>query len=312
MDKKCLTRDQALLLALMSSENRAAHALGRSNPSGLAAFVAGMNAKTHSLGLADTRFEDPAGLSSGNVASARDIARIVDAAYHYPRIRTCTTTLAATILGRRSPIEFHNTNHLVQSPRWQIGLSKTGFIEESGQCLVMQAQMAQRPLLIVLMDATGMLICGEDLGMIPAAVPAVLLERDESVPGEDYRITAGQKNSVYTVTVAGGTPQGVVNGVYGLLRALGYRFYLGSESAPAALPEELPGTVPIEGSPVFSVRGVLPWYNFFDSPTAWDPMDHRALVDQLIADSPVPRGASPAVISPHAGYEYAGPVMAAA
>ena len=115
-----------------------------------------------------------------------------------------------------------------------------------------------------------------------APAPAVLLERDESILGEIYQITAGQKVGVYTVTVSGGTPQGLVNGIYGLLRALGYRFYLGSESVPATLPEELPGTLPINGAPVFSVRGVLPWYNFFDSPTAWDPIDHRAFVDQLI------------------------------
>jgi hypothetical protein len=115
-----------------------------------------------------------------------------------------------------------------------------------------------------------------------APIPAVLIERDKSIPGEAYRIVSGQKNGVYTVTVAGGTPQGVVNGVYGLLRALGYRFYLGSESVPASLPEKLPGSGPIEGRPAFSVRGVLPWYNFFNSPTAWDPIDHRALVDQLI------------------------------
>ena len=115
-----------------------------------------------------------------------------------------------------------------------------------------------------------------------APVPAVLIERDESIQGEAYRIFAGQKSGVYTVTVAGGTPQGVVNGVYVLLRTLGYRFYLGSESVPASLPEKLPGSGPIEGRPAFSVRGVLPWYNFFDSPTAWDPIDHRAFVDQLI------------------------------
>ena len=115
-----------------------------------------------------------------------------------------------------------------------------------------------------------------------APVPAVLLDRDESIQGEAYRITSGQRAGMYTVTVYGGTPQGLVNGVYGLLRALGYRFYLGSESVPAALPEELPGSGPINGAPVFSVRGVLPWYNFFNSPTAWDPIDHRAFVDQLI------------------------------
>jgi hypothetical protein len=115
-----------------------------------------------------------------------------------------------------------------------------------------------------------------------APVPSLHVELDETVPGEDYRITAGPRSGVYAVTVAGGTPQGVVNGVYGLLRALGCRFYLGSESVPAALPEEMPGPLPIVGSPVFSVRGVLPWYNFFNSPTAWDPIDHRAFADQLI------------------------------
>jgi len=150
-----LTRGEALLLALMSSENRAAHALGRTYPAGLTAFVAAMNSKAASLGLTMSHFEDPAGLSSGNVASARDLARIVDAAHHYPMIRTCTTQEAATIQGQRHPIAFHNTNRLLLSSRWQIGLSKTGFIDESGQCLVMQAQMKQRPVLIVLLDSTG-------------------------------------------------------------------------------------------------------------------------------------------------------------
>jgi serine-type D-Ala-D-Ala endopeptidase (penicillin-binding protein 7) len=150
-----LTRGEALLLALMASENRAAHALGRSYPGGLPAFVAAMNAKAAALGLATARFEDPAGLSSGNVASARDLARIVDQAHHYPEIRTCSTTEEATIQGRRRPLLFHNTNRLLQSDRWQIGLSKTGYIDESGQCLVMQAQMKERPVLIVLLDSQG-------------------------------------------------------------------------------------------------------------------------------------------------------------
>ena len=150
-----LSREEALLLALMSSENRAAHALGRTFPGGLGAFIPAMNAKARQLALLGSHFEDPAGLSSGNVASARDIARIVDAGHHYPRIRAWTTTLSAMVLGQRGPLAFHNTNHLVQSPRWQIGLSKTGFIDESGQCLVMQAQMGNRPLLIVLLDANG-------------------------------------------------------------------------------------------------------------------------------------------------------------
>jgi D-alanyl-D-alanine endopeptidase (penicillin-binding protein 7) len=150
-----LTRGEAMLLALMSSENRAAHALGRTNPGGLAAFVAAMNAKAASLGLANTHFEDPAGLSSGNVASARDLARIVDQAHHYEKIRECTTTEEATIQGRRAPLTFHNTDRLLKNPRWHIGLSKTGFIDEAGRCLVLQAELKQRPTVIVLLDSDG-------------------------------------------------------------------------------------------------------------------------------------------------------------
>jgi len=150
-----LTRGETLLLALMASENRAAHALGRTYPAGLPAFVAAMNAKAASLGLATAHFEDPAGLSSGNVASARDLARIVDQAHHYALIRTCTTQEEITVQGRTHPIQFHNTNRLLLSSRWRIGLSKTGFIDESGQCLVMQAELNQRPMLIVLLDSTG-------------------------------------------------------------------------------------------------------------------------------------------------------------
>jgi D-alanyl-D-alanine endopeptidase (penicillin-binding protein 7) len=150
-----LSRGEALLLALMASENRAAHALGRTYPGGLAACVAAMNAKAASLGLASARFEDPAGLATGNLASARDLARIVDQADHYPLIRSCTTTEATVIQGRRHALAFHNTNRLLMSSRWRIGLSKTGFIDESGQCLVMQAEVGQRPLLIVLLDSSG-------------------------------------------------------------------------------------------------------------------------------------------------------------
>jgi len=150
-----LTRGEALLLALMSSENRAAHALGRTYPGGLKACIAAMNAKAASLGLSTAHFEDPAGLSSGNVASAKDLARIVDQAHRYPNIRSCTTQEETTIQFRGHPIAFHNTNRLLQSSRWHIGLSKTGFIDESGQCLVMQAELNQRPTLIVLLDSEG-------------------------------------------------------------------------------------------------------------------------------------------------------------
>lgn len=152
-----LTREEALLLALMSSENRAAHALGRTHPGGLKAFVAAMNAKAVCLGLTDTRFDEPTGLSSGNVSSARDLARMVDAAYGYPLIREFTTRDEAMIRSGRHTLGFRNINRLIRNDRWQIGLSKTGFISEAGSCLVMQAHVAQRAVVIVLLDAQGKL-----------------------------------------------------------------------------------------------------------------------------------------------------------
>lgn len=150
-----LPREQALLLALLASENRAAHALGRTFPGGLSAFIQAMNAKAQELGLTGARFEDPTGLSSGNVATARDLARILEAAYHYPEIRDFSTRPAATIQAGRRSLQFPNTNSLVRSPRWNIGLSKTGYIEEAGRCLVMQAMLANRPVLIILLDSWG-------------------------------------------------------------------------------------------------------------------------------------------------------------
>ena len=150
-----LPREQALLLALLASENRAAHALGRTFPGGLSAFVNAMNAKAKVLGLSVARFEDPTGLSSGNVASALDLARIMEAAYHYPEIRDFTTRPETTLQAGRRSIEFPNTNALVRNSRWTIGLSKTGYIEEAGRCLVMQAMLANRPVLIILLDSWG-------------------------------------------------------------------------------------------------------------------------------------------------------------
>jgi D-alanyl-D-alanine endopeptidase (penicillin-binding protein 7) len=173
-----LTRGEALLLALMASENRAAHALGRTFPGGMAAFVPAMNAKARALGLTATHFEDPAGLSGGNVSCARDLAKVVDQAHRYPLVRSDSTRAKATIVSGRRTIEFHNTNMLLQSSRWRIGLSKTGYIEESGQCLVMQAQVAKRPVLIVLLDAAGHMSRFDDANRIrqwmegPAPTPA--------------------------------------------------------------------------------------------------------------------------------------------
>jgi D-alanyl-D-alanine endopeptidase (penicillin-binding protein 7) len=151
------SREEALMLTLMASENRAAHALGRTYPGGFEAFVDAMNAKARALGLSKTHFEDSAGLSSGNTSSAIDLARMVDAAYHYPLVREFTTKEDATIFSGHRVLQFHNTNRLVQNPRWKIGLSKTGFTNDAGRCLVMQAYVADRPLLIVLLDSQGKL-----------------------------------------------------------------------------------------------------------------------------------------------------------
>jgi len=150
-----LTRREALLLALMASENRAANALGRTYPGGRDILVIDMNAKARSLGLTDTFFVDPAGLGGGNVSSAVELARMMEVAYEYPLIREFTTCKEAVIQSGRRKMAFHNTNHLVRSSRWKIGLSKTGFIDEAGRCLVMQAYVGRRPVLIVLLDAQG-------------------------------------------------------------------------------------------------------------------------------------------------------------
>ena len=153
-----MTRETALLLALMSSENRAANTLGRHFPGGMSAFVAAMNAKAKKLGMEHTRFQEPTGLSNGNVSTARDLAKLVAAAYYYPKIREATTTAEALVdLGSGRLSEFHNTNALVKDPEWQIGVSKTGFIHEAGRCLVMQARVASRPVVIVLLDSAGKL-----------------------------------------------------------------------------------------------------------------------------------------------------------
>ena len=152
-----MSRETALLLALMSSENRAAHALARHYPGGLHAFIAAMNAKAQSLGMRDTRFEDPTGLTSNNVSTAYDLAKMVSAAYAYPLIREFSTTPEASVEVAGRQQEFHNTNPLVKNAAWQVGLSKTGYIQEAGKCLVMQARVAEKPVVIVLLDSAGKL-----------------------------------------------------------------------------------------------------------------------------------------------------------
>jgi D-alanyl-D-alanine endopeptidase (penicillin-binding protein 7) len=161
-----MTRETALLLTLMSSENRAAHALARHYPGGLSAFVAAMNGKARALGMRDTRFEDPTGLSSNNVSTARDLARLVAAAHRYPLIREFSTKVGATVEIAGRPLEFRNTNPLVGNASWNVGLSKTGYIQEAGKCLVMQARVADRPVVIVLLDSAGKLTRVSDANRI--------------------------------------------------------------------------------------------------------------------------------------------------
>jgi D-alanyl-D-alanine endopeptidase (penicillin-binding protein 7) len=150
-----LTRGDMLQLALMSSENRAANALGRSYRGGLPAFVSAMNTKAALLGMQDTRYVEPTGLSSHNQSSARDLAVLVKAAYQVPTIRELSTTAERQVAVGKRQLQFHTTNRLVKSPDWDIGLQKTGYISEAGQCLVMQAQFAGRKLIMVLLDSAG-------------------------------------------------------------------------------------------------------------------------------------------------------------
>lgn len=152
-----LTRDELLLLALMSSENRAAASLGRTYPGGLGVFVAAMNAKAQSLGMTATRFVDPTGLSSANVSTAHDLARLAAAAHEYPLIRQYSTRESATVHALGRDLGYRNTNGLVRSSHWDIGLSKTGYISEAGRCLVMRVRMASREVIVVLLDSWGKL-----------------------------------------------------------------------------------------------------------------------------------------------------------
>ena len=150
-----LNREEMLHLALMSSENRAAHALGRYYPGGIDVFVAAMNRKAQDLGMTDTHYVEPTGLSSRNQSSARDLAMLVRAAHQHQIIREFSTSPEYEVeLGNR-PTQFRTTNALVRSPSWDISLQKTGYITEAGRCLVMQAKFAGRQLIMVFLDSAG-------------------------------------------------------------------------------------------------------------------------------------------------------------
>lgn len=170
-----LTREELLHLALIASENRAAAALSRAYPGGRGAFITAMNRKAREIGMRDSRFVDSTGLNSGNSSTAADLAKLVDAAYRYPLIREISTTGSydVTVPGTRvvkvkengkvrkvyrsvqKHLAFTNTNSLTRNQEWEIGVSKTGYINEAGHCLVMQTRIADQPVIIVLLDSVG-------------------------------------------------------------------------------------------------------------------------------------------------------------
>ena len=152
-----LSRGDLLHLALMSSENRAAHALGRTYPAGLPEFVRLMNAKAQTLGMKDTRYVEPTGLSSSNQSSAQDLVKLVDAAHQQPLLRELSTSTGYQVPVGNRLLQFNTTNRLVKNPSWDIGLQKTGYISEAGRCLVMQTTVAGRRLIMVFLDSVGKL-----------------------------------------------------------------------------------------------------------------------------------------------------------
>lgn len=150
-----LTRGELMHLSLMSSENRAAHALGRTFPGGIEVFVSRMNQRARALGMKDTRYVEPTGLSSQNQSSANDLAVLAAKAYNEPMLRELSTSHGREISVGSRTLQYNNTNGLVKSPQWDIGLQKTGYISEAGRCLVMQAQVAGRNLIMVFLDSAG-------------------------------------------------------------------------------------------------------------------------------------------------------------
>ena len=152
-----LSRGELLHLALMSSENRAANALGRSFPGGAAVFVQLMNVKARSLGMLSTSYVEPTGLSSKNQSSARDLAKLVDVASGDPLLREFSTSPGYQVAVGNRTLQYNNTNRLIKNPSWDIGLQKTGYISEAGRCLVMQTKVAGRNLIMIFLDSAGKL-----------------------------------------------------------------------------------------------------------------------------------------------------------
>ncbi|NWB88271.1 D-alanyl-D-alanine endopeptidase [Pseudomonas gingeri] len=152
-----LPRKEMMLIALMSSENRAAASLAHHYPGGYAAFIAAMNAKARSLGMINTHYVEPTGLSVHNVSTARDLSKLLMAARHYPMLSELSTTREKTVAFRKPnyTLGFHNTDHLVNKDNWDIKITKTGFTNQAGHCLVLVTNMGGRPVALVILDAFG-------------------------------------------------------------------------------------------------------------------------------------------------------------
>jgi serine-type D-Ala-D-Ala endopeptidase (penicillin-binding protein 7) len=172
-----LTRGDLMHVALMASENHAAYALGVNYPGGLPAVVAAMNAKAASLGMTNAHFVDPTGLSSGNVASPEDLSKLVVAASQNPTIREFSTDKRYTVRVRQHLVEFHNTDNLVANPTWNIIVQKTGYINEAGKCLVMEAVIEGRNVVIVLLDSAGKLTRVADAKRVKSWMETTATER---------------------------------------------------------------------------------------------------------------------------------------
>jgi D-alanyl-D-alanine endopeptidase (penicillin-binding protein 7) len=171
-----LSRGELMHLALMSSENRAAHALGRTYPGGMQEFVRLMNNKARELGMKDTRYVEPTGLLSWNQSSARDLAILVSVAYERPILRQLSTSPSHQLdVGQRT-LQYNNSNRLIRSSEWDIGLQKTGYISEAGRCLVMQAKVAGRKLIMVFLDSTGKLSRSQDAERVRRWVEAQTIQ----------------------------------------------------------------------------------------------------------------------------------------
>ncbi|MDP9504753.1 D-alanyl-D-alanine endopeptidase [Pseudomonas protegens] len=155
--KSELSRRDTLLIALMSSENRAAASLAHYYPGGYPAFIAAMNAKAKSLGMTHTRYVEPTGLSIHNVSTARDLSKLLVAARKYPLLSELSTTKEKTVAFRKPnyTLGFRNTNHLVNKEKWDIKITKTGFTNQAGHCLVLVTSMGNRPVALVILDAFG-------------------------------------------------------------------------------------------------------------------------------------------------------------